>query len=102
MAKHVLKIDPEYVPNLLNGTLRCQIRINDRDYQPGDTLELRETVHSGWEMQNGMPLKYTGRVVHAGVVGVMELGKFDLDPAFVALSITIIGEGVDTSLRGAA
>lgn len=95
MAKHILKLDPEYVPELFSGELRCQIRKNDRDYRPGDTLELRETVSSAQQMANGDSLKYTGRIVHAGVVGVLYLGQFGLDPDFVALSITILGEGVD-------
>ncbi|MCQ8182210.1 DUF3850 domain-containing protein [Methylomonas sp. SURF-1] len=102
MAKHALKLDPEYVPELLSGELRCQIRKNDRDYFPGDTLELRETLHTAAAMRDGAPLKYTGRVIHAGVLGVLYLGQFGLDPDFVALSITLIGDGVDMRLKEAA
>lgn len=102
MTKHILKLDPEFVPELLSGELRCQIRKNDRDYRPGDTLELRETVSSARQMAFGESLKYTGHVVHAGVVGVLYLGQFGLDPDFVALSITLLGDGVNTALREAA
>lgn len=102
MTKHVLKLDPEFVPELLSGELRCQIRRNDRNYHPGDTLELRETLFAARQMALGSPLKYSGRVIHAGIVGVLYLGQFGLDPDFVALSITIIGDGVNTSLREAA
>ena len=39
--KHELRIEPNYLENLLNGRKKCEIRINDRDYQCGDTLEIK-------------------------------------------------------------
>ena len=42
----------------------------DRDFQYGDVLILRETAHSGEEMAAGLPLIYTGREVEALVTHV--------------------------------
>lgn len=36
---HSLKINPEYLENLISGIKKNEIRFNDRDYQNGDTLE---------------------------------------------------------------
>ncbi len=35
---HNLKIEQVYLDNLLSGKKKCEVRINDRDYQVGDTL----------------------------------------------------------------
>ena len=37
---HCLKIENNYLENLLAGKKKCEIRFNDRDYQRGDILEL--------------------------------------------------------------
>jgi len=39
---HDLKINVEYLENLLSGIKKSEIRINDRDYQKGDTLKFRD------------------------------------------------------------
>lgn len=36
---HELKIEVNYLKNLIDGTKKSEIRINDRDYQKGDCLE---------------------------------------------------------------
>jgi ASC-1-like (ASCH) protein len=36
---HKLKIDPQYLDNLISGRKKVEIRVNDRDYQLGDILE---------------------------------------------------------------
>lgn len=40
--EHELKVNTEYYHRLANGTKTFEIRKNDRDYQVGDTLLLRE------------------------------------------------------------
>lgn len=42
MAVHELKILPEYFRPQLEGKKNFEIRKNDRDYQVGDTLVLKE------------------------------------------------------------
>ena len=39
MKTHRLKIHPNYLDRLLDGTKTCELRYNDRDYQTGDILE---------------------------------------------------------------
>jgi len=36
--EHELKIEPQYLKNLLSGKKKVEIRYNDRDYQVGDVL----------------------------------------------------------------
>lgn len=36
--QHNLKIEEQYLENLLSGRKKAEIRINDRDYQVGDSL----------------------------------------------------------------
>ena len=44
---HELKIDHEWGQRLRAGEKRCEVRLNDRDYQVGDTLEFRCTRFTG-------------------------------------------------------
>ena len=39
MILHRLKIETNYLNNLISGTKKVEIRFNDRDYQKGDVLE---------------------------------------------------------------
>ena len=51
MIHHVLKIKTEYFLKVCAGIKNFELRKNDRDYQPGDTVEFLE-----WTEENG----YTG------------------------------------------
>ena len=84
MAKNVkeLKIRQEYIVEVLLGNKTFEIRKNDRDYQVGDILVLRE--YEGY---------YTGRFAIVEVMYV--LSEFEgLAPGFAALSIQLIWGGI--------
>lgn len=42
MTHHKIKILPEYFKEVLSGHKTFEVRLNDRNYQSGDTVTLRE------------------------------------------------------------
>jgi hypothetical protein len=58
---HELKTDPAVFAAVAAGDKTHEIRFNDRDFQIGDVLHLRETVATDEAMCAGAPLEYTGR-----------------------------------------
>jgi len=95
--QHELKTDSEVFQAVLDGCKTWEIRFNDRDFQEGDTLTLRETLHTGAEMKPrhdggfpgttspGKPLVYTGREMTTTVTHVLK--GYGLQSGWVGLSI---------------
>ncbi|MDB5819912.1 MAG: Domain of Uncharacterized Function with structure, partial [Rhizobacter sp.] len=81
---HVLKTDPEVFEAVSTGAKTFEIRFNDRDYQVGQRLQLRETTHTGAEIAAGAPLAYTRRSVRRTVSHV--LSGYGLKDGWVCLS----------------
>lgn len=84
MKEHDLKVWPEYFEALWANDKTFEIRKNDRDYQVGDVLRLREYSPG--------PDEYTGRQVERLVTYVMngddpKSFAFGLRPGFVALGL---------------
>ncbi len=77
---HELKTDSEVFQLIRLGHKNFEIRKNDRDFKPGDTLILRETKHSGLLMEKGAPLEFTGEkitrvvtyILHGPIWGLMD------------------------------
>lgn len=85
MADHDLKVWPEYFEAIAAGKKMFEIRKNDRGYQVGDTLNLREYAPG--------PDEYTGSAVKKTVSYMLSgddpMGfAFGLRPGFVALSLS--------------
>ena len=45
--KHVLKILPQYYCRVADGSKTFEVRNNDRGFQPGDTVILKEWTEQG-------------------------------------------------------
>lgn len=55
---HDLKIEPNYLENLLAGIKKSEVRFNDRDYQRGDILRFRQYP------LYGAPIEYLFEITH--------------------------------------
>lgn len=76
---HELKTWPGPFEGVKLGIKSLELRLNDRDYMPGDVLHLRE-----WGPETG---RYTGDSVHRLVTYVMFGGQWGLAEGWVAMSI---------------
>ena len=74
MATHELKIWPEFFNAVLHGEKTFDVRYNDRAYESGDILELRE-----WDP--APDVQYTGRVLSRVITYVHHgLGPGQIEP----------------------
>ena len=85
--KHELKTDPEVFDAVKSGLKTFEIRKDDRNFQIGDVLVLRRTKYTGEEMQNGMPLEYTGTPLTVVVSYVLRGPLYGLADGWSILSI---------------
>ena len=85
MQTHELKTDPQVFDDVVSGKKTFEIRKDDRGFEVGDLLILRKTQHTGAEMANGAPLKYTGTVY---VYVTYILRGYGLEDGWVIMSIT--------------
>jgi hypothetical protein len=80
MKQHELKIWPEFFQAVLTERKTFEVRKNDRGFQDGDHLLLRE-----WRPDRQL---YTGREV---LVGITYLGELPCMPGFTGMSIQLLG-----------
>lgn len=85
---HALKTDPGVFEDVWCGRKLFEIRLNDRNFQPHDQLELLETRSTGAQMAAGDPLDYTGRRITAYVDYVMTGPVYGLADSWVIMSIS--------------
>lgn len=78
MAHHDLKTDPDVFKLSQEGLKPYEIRFNDRNFQPGDTLTLRELVSKSSDTE-------TGKTLEVAVTGV--LSGYGLRDGWVCLSV---------------
>lgn len=82
---HELKTDAPVFQAVHEGKKNFEIRKNDRNFQVGDELWLKETVYTGAEMATdysrnyrglppieGRPLEYTGRIIAVTVTYILD------------------------------
>lgn len=83
--EHVLKTDPAVFQDVLDGKKTFEIRFNDRGYQVGDLVFLKETKFTGQQMKSGEPPVYTGREIQKRISYV--LSGYGLHEGWVILGI---------------
>ena len=69
MNWHLLKCESEYFEAIIAGVKTCECRINDRDYQLGDVLVLRE--YGALDSENPGVLVYSDRVAIVKVTHIV-------------------------------
>lgn len=80
---HELKCWTEYFAGIMSGNKTFEIRKNDRSFQPGDTLLLKEYAPS---------LGYSGRKLRAEVTYILfSAPEFGLHPDYCIMSLKLIG-----------
>ncbi len=80
MSTHQLKTDPDVFQLTWDDKKPWEVRYNDRDYQVGDTLVLKETQNSGEDMAwDGLPVVYTGRQIISTVTAIVSGYGLELD-----------------------
>ena len=57
MKAHELKIYPEYFEEVVSGRKKFEIRLNDRDFQKGDLVILKEVSPGLASIQTGRKFK---------------------------------------------
>lgn len=84
MNTHNLKIWPEYYKEVIEGRKKAEVRVNDRNFQVGDTLVLQE--------YNPNRDYYTGNMVTVNVTHIFELNRVLIvqEKIIVLLSIEIL------------
>ena len=83
MRYHILKTWPEYFAPIIQGKKKFEYRRNDRDYQVGDILYLREYD------ANAVPGAYTGRQATVKVTYILSDG-FGLPEGHVIMSFKLL------------
>lgn len=96
---HKLKTDPAVFQAVHGGGKTFEIRKNDRNFQVGDELWLKETVYTGAEMAPhwngafpgetvpGKPLEYTGRMIARTVTYILNGPIYGLVDGWCIMSI---------------
>lgn len=59
--KHELKIWPQYFERVKDGSKTFEVRNNDRGFQTGDEVVLREYVHEDQRYTDDSRIGFTGR-----------------------------------------
>jgi len=90
---HKIKVDSCYYSDSASGIKTFEIRKNDRNYQVGDILELREWI---WSEFQGVGA-YTGNVHWKIITYILDDAKY-LPNGYVCLAVSPIAEPEEDKL----
>ncbi len=85
MKIHELKCWTNVFPAIVDGTKTAEYRKNDRDYQVGDILKLKEYDPSGGQFTGQG--EYTGEMVLVKVTHIVYGGQFGIPDGYCVMSI---------------
>lgn len=89
--RHELKILPIYFEEVIHSRKTFEVRKNDRNFQVGDTVELREWAISEDDHSDD---NYTGRHLLVRITYILDNPNYCKE-GMVIFSFRIVGEGVD-------
>lgn len=84
--RHELKTDHDVFQATIDGAKTYELRRDDRGFEVGDTLTLRETLNTGSQMASGAPLGYTGRMTTRDVMHILRGPIYGLAEGWAILS----------------
>jgi hypothetical protein len=85
---HELKVWPAYFHKLEPGGKTFEVRRDDRGFQKGDVLWLREFVPNARSPRE----QYPGNATFARIDYILTGGQFGIEPGFVVMALTFIEE----------
>ena len=68
---HSIKCDPRPFQDVWGDRKKAALRYNDRNYQPGDLINLRETLYSAAQ-RGDSAAEYTGREIDVWITHVLK------------------------------
>jgi len=88
IVQHELKMDAPVFHKVAIGEKTFELRKNDRNFQVGDVLWLRETIFTGEQMrEEGEPLLYTGNSLYVNVIYILHGPCYGLEDGWCIMSI---------------
>ncbi|WP_018592603.1 ASCH/PUA domain-containing protein [Terrisporobacter glycolicus] len=81
MRIHELKILPKYFERVIKGEKTFEIRKNDRDFQTGDEIELKEF--------DNIRNEFSGRCVFGRISYILNSGEYGLKQGYCVFSFKI-------------
>lgn len=76
---HELKTHSEYFRAIVSGDKNFEVRKDDRNYQWGDELLLKEF--------NPVTEKYSGRILHRRITYILRGGSFGIEPGYCVMNL---------------
>lgn len=86
---HELKTWPVFFTAVKEGRKTFEVRKNDRNFQVGDELLLREFIPADY-FDFGDEEKYSGEICHRKITYILKGGEFGIDKDTVILGLQII------------